>query len=69
MRQRVKKYLSIFCIMTVIASLVTVMPVSAEEVQGTETESVEVSTGEVTEEVNELIKKLSVLEWEDLNNE
>lgn len=53
MRQRVKRFLSIFCIMTVIASLVTVMPVSAEEVQGTETESVEVSNETEDESVTE----------------
>lgn len=49
MRQRVKKYLSIFCIMAIIASLVTVMPVNAEEVQGTETGSVEAITGALDE--------------------
>ncbi len=53
MRQRVKRFLSIFCIMTVIASLVTVMPVNAEEVQGTETESVEVSNETEDESVTE----------------
>lgn len=39
-----QRFLCSLCIMTVITSLVTVMPVSAEEVQGTETESVEVLT-------------------------
>lgn len=38
MRQKIKRFLSILCMMTVIASMVTVMPVSAEEVQGSMTE-------------------------------
>ena len=44
MRQKVKRFLSIFCIMAFITSLVTAMPVSAEEVQGTEAGSAEVIT-------------------------
>lgn len=59
------------CIMTVITSLVTVMPVSAEEVQGTETESVEESTGEATEEVDETVTEPDLTETnptEDLSD-
>ena len=48
-----QRFLCILCIMTVITSLVTVMPVSAEEVQGTETESMEVSTETEAESVAE----------------
>ena len=44
MRQKIKRFLSILCMMTVIASMVTVMPVSAEEVQGSMTESEAVIT-------------------------
>lgn len=44
MRQKIKRFLSILCMMTVIAFMVTVMPVSAEEVQGSMAESEAVVT-------------------------
>lgn len=54
--------------MTVIASLVTVMPVNAEEVQGTEMESVEVMTEEVTEDTEEVCETVAEPELTDANS-
>ena len=50
-----QRFLCILCMMTAIASLVAVMPVNAEEVQGTENESVEVinETEDVIESVDD----------------
>lgn len=69
MRQRVKRFLSIFCIMTVIASLVTVMPVNAEVVQGTETGSVEAITEAVNEVVEDTTEDETVTEADEMVTE
>ena len=65
MRQKIKRFLSVLCIMTVVASLVTVMPVSAEEVQGTETESLEVIAETEGVEIEEIAETEEAAVTED----